>query len=181
MAGEGRLTTDSFPQIRHLDRCQRRLKTLVAALQACAIDRLLQSVAGEHAECVGNSGFLRRLSDPPRDFVGDDVIVQGVATEKTADADDRVIFPGFGEAAGSGWNFESAGDAGQIYFRLLCSQSQKAIGSALQQAFCYEFIESGDDDCKSPACGAQCAFYRRYGCFRNLFNLDLCFAILGRN
>ena len=130
---------------------------------------------------MGNSGFLRRLSDPPRDLISDDVIVQGVATEKTADTDDGVIFPGFGEAAGCGWNFESARNAGQIYVRLLCSQSQKAIGSALQQAFGYEFIESGDDDCKSSARGTQRAFYRRYGCFRNLFDLDLCFAVLGWN
>ena len=45
---------------------------------------------------MGNSGFLRRLSDPPRDFISDDVIVQGVAPQKTAETNNRIVVARFG-------------------------------------------------------------------------------------
>lgn len=90
------LSADSFFQIRHLDRCQSRLETLVAALQAGTIDGLLQSIAGENTEGMRDSGFLRRLTDTPRDFVGDDIIVRGVAPQKTAETNNRIVVARFG-------------------------------------------------------------------------------------
>src|SRR5215475_12099812 len=104
-------SADCFLQIRHLHRSERSLETLVAHLQAGAIDCLLERVAGENTKCMWHSGFLRRLPNPTRDFVDDHVVVRRISAEQASEADYGVVFSGFGESARSGGNFEGAGNA----------------------------------------------------------------------
>src|SRR6266566_2807397 len=73
---------DIFFQIRHLHRCQRRFKSLVAHLQAGAIDGLFERVAGEDAESMRHASLLRRLPNAARDLVHDDVVMRGIAAEQ---------------------------------------------------------------------------------------------------
>src|SRR6185437_3483383 len=88
------LTADGSLQIRHLHRRQRRLESLVAHLQSGAINGLLERFARENSEGMRHSGFLRGLSNTPRDFVDDDVVVRGIAAQKASDTDDGVVFSG---------------------------------------------------------------------------------------
>ncbi len=111
LADDRRLTTDDCFQVCHLHRRQRRFQSLVAHLQSGAVDSLLQVFAGENTEGVRHSGFLRGLADAAGDFVDDDVVVRGVAAQQAAQADDCIVFFGLGKGAGSGRNFERAGDA----------------------------------------------------------------------
>src|SRR5581483_6700126 len=82
--------SDNVFQIRHLHRRERRLESLVAALEAGAVDGLLERVAGEDAESMGHAGFLGRLADAAGALVGDHVVVRGVAAEQAPKADDGV-------------------------------------------------------------------------------------------
>ncbi len=101
-----RTTNDCLLQIRHLHRRQRGFESFIAHLQPGAVDGLLQSVAGEHAEGMRHASLLRRLPDATRDFVDDDVVVSGVSAQQTAETDDGVVFPGFGKGASCGRDFK---------------------------------------------------------------------------
>jgi len=151
LADDRRLTTDDCFQVCHLHRRQRRFETFVAHLQASAIDGLLQGLTSEDAEGVRNSRFLRRLADAARDFVNDDVVMGGVASQQATEADDGVVLLGFGKRACCRWNFESAGDADDLdasvikalkrettiakYFPLAVSLPSSALSRRLDGAF----------------------------------------------
>src|SRR5437879_13741276 len=100
---------DSLFQIRHLDRRQRRFKSLVAHLQSGAIDGLFERVAGENAESMWHSSLLCRLPNAACDLVHDNVVVSSVAAQQASEADDGVVFFGFSASAGSGRNLEGTG------------------------------------------------------------------------
>src|ERR1700685_3131578 len=91
---------------------------------------------------MGNAGCLRRLSDATGDLVDDYVVVGGVSTQQAAEADDGVIFPGLGEGAGRGGDFESAGHANDLDMFLSRSGAQQPIKSALQQSLGDEAVEA---------------------------------------
>ena len=65
-----------------------------------------------------HSRFLRGLANTASDLVDDDIVVRGVAPQQAAEADDGVVFFGFGKSARGGGDFESAGDAddGDVFF-----------------------------------------------------------------
>ena len=75
---------DNLFQIRHLHRGQRRFKSLVAHLQAGAIDGLFERVAGKNAERVWNSSLLRRLPNAARDLVDDHVVMGGIPAQQAS-------------------------------------------------------------------------------------------------
>jgi len=137
---------DSLFQIRHLDRRQRRFKSLVAHLQAGAIDGLFERVAGEDAESMRHASLLRRLPNAARDLVHDDVVMRGIAAQQASEADDGVVFLGFSESAGSGRNLEGTGHAEDFDVPLFCPGSYKSVVGAAEQAVSYEFIETRDDN-----------------------------------
>ncbi len=83
---------NSFPQRRHLHRRQRRLKSLVPHLQPRPIDRLLQILASQHPKRMRHARFLRRLPNPPRDFIHDHVIVRRIPAQQAAETNNGVIF-----------------------------------------------------------------------------------------
>ena len=146
---------DCSLQIRHLNRRQRRVESLVAHLQARAIDGLLQRVTGENTECVGDAGFLCRLANPACDFVDDDVIMRGVSTQQAAETDDGVVFASFGERARGGGNLERAGNANNIDVSILRAGADQSVVCASQQAIGDEFIEACDDDAEAEPRGVE--------------------------
>ena len=155
-----RLASDNLLQICHLNRGQCGFEAFVAHLQSSAINGLFQRVTSEHAEGMGNTSFLRRLSDTARDFIHNDVIVRSVAADKASEADDGVVFFGFGERARRGGNFESAGntDEGDVFF--VDTGTEKAVESALKKAFGYKRIEAGDNKSEAFACSVEVALNR---------------------
>ena len=80
--GPRRTSNDRFCQIRHLHGRQRGLQAFVPHLEASPVDGLFQRLAGQHTESVGHPGFLRGLPDTARDFIHDDIVVGGVATQQ---------------------------------------------------------------------------------------------------
>src|SRR6185312_175004 len=152
------LTADGSLQIRHLHRRQRRLESLVAHLQSGAINGLLERFARENSEGMRHSGFLRGLSNTPRDFVDDDVVVRGIAAQKASDTDDGVVFSGLRKRAGGGGNFKSAGGAYDIDCLFGDAGAQQPIKRALQQPLCNERIESRDDNPEAFPATVQAAF-----------------------
>ncbi len=93
---------DSLFEIRHLHRGQGCFKSLVAHLQAGAIDGLFKGVACEDTESMRHACFLRRLPNAASDFVDDHVIVRRVATQQASEANDGVVFFSFSQSAGGG-------------------------------------------------------------------------------
>src|SRR6185437_4522196 len=152
------LTADGSLQIRHLHRRQRRLESLVAHLQPGAINGLLERFAGENSEGMRHSSFLRGLSNTPRDFVDDDVVVRGIAAQKASDADDGVVFSGFRKSAGGGRNFKSAGGAYDVDCIFSDARAHQPIKRALQKPLGDESVESRDNNAKAFPCAVQAAF-----------------------
>ena len=107
-------TDNRLLQIRHFDRRHGRFEALVAHLQSSSIDRLLQRVAGENAECMWNASFLRGLSNAAPALVHNHVVVSSVPAKQATEADDRIVLPGFGQGAGSRGDFEGAGNTNDI-------------------------------------------------------------------
>src|ERR1041385_2255358 len=77
----GAAFADGLAERGHLDGGERGFGALVAALQAGAVDGLLEGVAGEDAVGVGDAGLLRGLADAARDLGGDVLVVRGVAAQ----------------------------------------------------------------------------------------------------
>jgi hypothetical protein len=150
-----RTTNDSFLQIRHLYRGQRRFESFVSHLQASAIYSLLKRIAGKDAKCVRNAGLLRGLADAACYFVDDDVVMRGVAAQQAAETDDGVVFFSFGQSARGRGNFEGAGDANDFDVVLFCSRANQSVISASQQTVGDELVESGDDDCEAETVRVQ--------------------------
>lgn len=148
-------TDDRFLQIRHLNRRECCFKSLVAHLQARAVNGLFQRVAGEDAECVGDSRLLRRLADPTCDFVDDDVIMRRISAQQAAEADDCVVFAGLRKRARGRRNLEGAGNADNVNVLVLRPGAQQPIVCASQQAIRDEFVKSRNDDGKAQAGSIQ--------------------------
>ena len=140
------LKPDRCPQRRHLHRRQRRLKPFIPHLQPRTINGLLQRVTGKHAERMRYARFLRRLSNPARNFIDDHVVVRCVPAQQTAETDDRIIFFGFGESAGSRWDFKGAWHTDDLDGFLSHPGTQKTIIGTSKQALCDELIETRDYD-----------------------------------
>ena len=71
-------------QAHHLNGCGSGFKSLVSGLDAGAIERLLQRLAGEHAKAVRNARLLLRLADAARHFVVDGFVVGRLAAQQAA-------------------------------------------------------------------------------------------------
>src|SRR5437764_11938203 len=93
---------DSLFEIRHLRRGQGCFKSLVAHLQAGAIDGLFERVAGEDAESMRHASLLRRLPNAARDLVHDDDVMRGIAAQQASEADDGAVLLGFSRRACGG-------------------------------------------------------------------------------
>src|SRR5581483_10973745 len=75
-------------EIDHFDRGQGGIVALVARLDARPVERLLDRVAGEHAEDDGDPRIEASVGDAARRGAGDVVVVRRVAADDGAEADD---------------------------------------------------------------------------------------------
>ena len=136
------------------------LKALVAGLDAGAVQRLLQSFAGEHAEAVGNAGLLLRLADAARHFVVDGLVVGGFAAQQAAQRDDGVHAAGVGEVRGGGGNLPRAGNANDLNIAAVGAAAQERVERALEQAIGDHGVPARDDDGELHSRGRKIAFER---------------------
>ena len=72
--------------------------------------RLFDGLAREDAERDRDGHRCRELGQRPRDRVGEDVEVRGLASDQTAERNDGVETPRPREHRDSGWQLEGAGD-----------------------------------------------------------------------
>ena len=134
-------------------------KALVAGLDAGAVERLLQGLAGEHAKAVGNAGLLLRLADAARHLVVDGLVVGGLAAQQAAERDDGVhACRTIGEGARRGGNLPCAGNANHFNIGSLCAAAQQGVERAIEQPLGNHRIPAGDDDGEPHAGGGEIAF-----------------------
>src|SRR5690242_6350609 len=74
----------------HLNGGEASLETFVAALEAGAVNRLLQRVTGENAECHGHACIELGKLDAAGDFAGDVFEMRSLAAQDTSDAYNRI-------------------------------------------------------------------------------------------
>jgi hypothetical protein len=135
-------------------------ESLIAALQAGAVESLLQGFAGEDAEGVGDAGVLLGLADAASDFVVDGFVVSGFSANETAERDDGVEPASLGELAGGGGNLPGAGNAGDLDVVAPGAAAEQCIERALEQAVGDDGVPAGGDDGEAHAFGAEVAFER---------------------
>src|ERR1700722_19065902 len=83
----------------HFDGGCSGLKALVPALDSGAVQGLLQSFAGEHAEAVRNAGLLLGLPDSACNLVVDGLVVSSFSAQQTSQRDNGVHATGGGAGA----------------------------------------------------------------------------------
>jgi hypothetical protein len=157
-----RTASHGLGQIRHLDRRQRGFEALVSHLQSGAVDGLLQSLAGKHAESMGYARLLRGLPDAARNFIHNDVVVGGIAAQQATQADNRVIPPSPGESAGGHRNFECAGHTNDFDIFALCPAAQQSVACASKQPLGNELVKPGDDNAKMFSRSVEISLNRPY-------------------
>ena len=94
-----------------------------------------------------------------------------LATEETADANDRVVFLRFGEHASGRRNLKGPRHSNQRDIFFLGARAQQSVVSTLKEPFRDEGIESRNDDGETLASSAQIALQRRNRRRRNLLKL----------
>ena len=90
------LLAQSPEKVGHLDGGQRGVGAFIAALCARAVDRLLDSVGGQHTEDNRNAGLQRDLADAAGRLAGNIIEVRRVAANDGAQGDNRVMAILFG-------------------------------------------------------------------------------------
>jgi len=158
--GAGYRAPEALCQVRHLHRRHCRFESFVTHLQAGAVDSLLQSFAGKHAESVRHASLLSGLPDPAGYFVHDYVVVRCVAAQQAAQADDRIIFACLGELSRRYRNLERAWDTHQRNVFLLRAGAQQSVDCAQQQPLGDESIEPRNHNGEAFPAGVHRAFER---------------------
>ena len=83
-------------QLRHFDSRKAGFESLVAALEAGAVNGLLQRVAGQHAENDGEAGIHLRELQTASGFGANVIVMSGFAAQDAADGDERIVSAGGG-------------------------------------------------------------------------------------
>src|SRR3954463_9740298 len=118
----------------HLDGSERGFVSFITALQAGAVDGLLERLARQHAVGVWGAGLLRGLPDAARDLGRDVLVMRGVAADDAAEADDGVVTVRLGELARGEWDLEGAGDADDFDVIVMRARLVQRLDSVSQQA-----------------------------------------------
>ena len=109
---------------------------------------------------MGHARLLRRLPDAARDFVHNNIVMGGIATDQTTEANDGIVFPGCGESASGRWNFECPGNADELDVFAGCSAAQQSVERTAKQPFRDELVKARDDNGKVLSGSAQIALNR---------------------
>src|SRR4051812_43754393 len=74
----------------HFDCSDGGFPSLIAALQASAVDGLFEVLAGQHSIRMRHSGLLRGLSNAARNFSGNVFVVRSLTADETTERDDSI-------------------------------------------------------------------------------------------
>src|SRR5580704_7750531 len=151
---------DSLLQRSHLYRRQRRLKPLVSHLQPSAINSLLQVLARKHPKSMWNTSLLRRLPNPPRDFVNDHVIMRRIPAQQTTKTNNRVILPCLRDCPRRQRNLTRPWYPHQINIFPDSARAHQPIDGAKQKPLSNKSIEPRNHDSKALAQSAKRALER---------------------
>jgi hypothetical protein len=83
-----------------------------------------------------------------------------IAADKAPEANDGIVFPGFGEHAGGGWNFKRSGYADQRDVFLLSTRAEQSVVGALKEPFRDEGVEARNNNSKPLSGTTKSAFDR---------------------
>src|ERR1700687_105396 len=84
-----------------------------------------------------------------------------IAADQAPEANDRIVFSGFGEHAGGGWNFKRSGHANERDVLLLCARAQQSVVSAQEEPLRDERVETRHDNSEALSGTTKSAFDRR--------------------
>src|SRR5215470_16853408 len=154
-------TNDRFSQPRHFHRRQRGLESLVPHLQASPVDGLLERIAGQYAESVRDTSFLRRLSYAAGAFVNNHVIVRRISAKQASQTNDGIVVPALGQHARSRGNFKTARHSRDLDILRASSGTTQPVERALQEPFGDERVKAAHHNRKPLAGGLQGAFLPR--------------------
>src|SRR5215469_16970034 len=146
-------------ELRHFDGAEAGFKALVATLEACAIDGLLERVAGEDAEHDRDAGIHLRELQAARGFRADIIIMCRLATEDAADGDEGVVTAGDGKFFQGQRKFERARYVHDVHILASRAASLQSVHGALQKALGDEAVEAADDDAEAQAAGSESSVY----------------------
>src|SRR5882757_7607308 len=114
-SGGGRFPGDELARkLGHLDGGEASFKTFVAAFEAGAMNCLLESVAGQHAENDGEAGIHLRELQTASGFGANVIVMSGFAAQHAANGDKRIVSTGGGKFFRCEGQFESAGDMNNV-------------------------------------------------------------------
>ncbi len=167
------LRADSCLQRRHLHRRQSRLESLVPHLQPSPIDRLLQRVASQHAKGMGNSSLLRRLPDPPRNFINDNVIMRRIPAQQTSDANQSVVLPSQSQSPSRRRNLKRPRHPHNVDVPLRSSSPNQPVAGTQKQPLGNERIKAGHNNGKPLPGSIQLPRNPRNNRLRHRFDLQV--------
>src|SRR5256885_183196 len=144
-------------EVGHLDGGKAGLKSLIATLEAGAIDGLLEGVAGKHAKNDRQAGVdLSELQ--ATGGLGAHVIVMGcVAAEDAADGDESIVLAGGGKFFGGQRQLKRTGHMHDVNAAAGGAGAFERIESGSEEPIGDEAIEAAHDDGKPKTRGGQCA------------------------
>ncbi len=149
----------------HFDGGDGGFEAFVAGFDAGAVEGLLEGLAGEDAEGMGDAGLLLGLADSASYLGVDGLVVGGFAAEEAAEGDDGVVLLRLGEGAGGGGDLPGAGDADDLDIGLGCAAAEQAVEGALEQAVGDDGVPAGGDDGEGHARRRRGRLrWRRGGC-----------------
>jgi hypothetical protein len=98
---------------------------------------------------MGHAGFLGGLPDATRDFIDNHIVVGGISSQQTADANDGAVLAGLGERTGGGGNFKGTRNPDNVDGVVLGTRAKQSVIGAAQQAIGNEFIEPRNNNAEA--------------------------------
>src|SRR6266481_336212 len=111
----------------HFNGGETGFKAFVAALEAGAVDGLLESVAGQHAKDDGEAGVHLRELQSARGFRANVIVMRGFASQNAANGDERIVTAGSSEFFRGEGQLESARDVNHINVFIRCTGALEGI------------------------------------------------------
>lgn len=134
------------------------LATFVADVSAGAVNRLLQIVAGQHAEQHGNAGFEAQFADRQADGAVDVLVMGRFAANHRPQTEDRAILSGSDHRRGGHRELKRPGDPGHVDGVVRHAIADEGLRGAGQQARGDGLVVARDDDRKTTGDGGEMAF-----------------------
>src|ERR1700734_4015335 len=132
-------------EVRHLERRERSVRTLVARLAARAIDRLLDGVGGQYAEADGHARFERDARESGSTLAGDIIEMRRLAANDRTEGDQGLVAPRLRQLARDDRNVEGARHAYDLDLLLRRPVALQRIHRTAYQRLDDEIVESRHD------------------------------------